>query len=115
MTKRAATACKKPGCPGLVRDGACSVCGVLRRQADRTHDQQRGSAAARGYDGRWQRLRLMYLRAHPLCEQCAAQGRTVAASEVHHRVAKRDGGSDAFNNLEALCKPCHSRITAAGG
>ncbi|MCZ6906662.1 MAG: hypothetical protein O7G28_05205, partial [Deltaproteobacteria bacterium] len=32
----------------------------------------RKSSAARGYGGRWRRLRLMTLRAHPLCnvEDC---------------------------------------------
>jgi 5-methylcytosine-specific restriction protein A len=113
--KRAGTACRKIGCAGIVRAGVCSACGPQRQRSDHRYDEQRGSSASRGYDARWRRLRLMFLHAHPLCAECAGQGRTVAASEAHHQVAKRDGGSDAFSNLVALCKPCHSRITAAGG
>lgn len=113
--KRAGSGCRTPGCPGIVRGGVCSVCGPRRGVLDRGYDQQRGSSAERGYDGRWQRLRGMYLRQHPVCVECAGQGRTVVATEVHHKIPKRAGGTDHFDNLLALCKPCHSRITVSGG
>lgn len=48
----------------------------------------------------------MYLRANPLCEECGA-----AAVDVHHIVPLRDGGTNAWDNLRALCHGCHSRIT----
>jgi len=54
----------------------------------------------------------MYLRSHPICEE---PGCGQAATDVHHRVAKRDGGLDQFKNLEALCHSHHSKRTAAGG
>jgi 5-methylcytosine-specific restriction protein A len=82
-------------------------------QAER--DAERGTAAQRGYDGRWQRLRQAFLNEHPLCAHCAAAGRVEAATDVHHLVPRRDGGSDADSNLQALCHACHSRVTAAGG
>lgn len=112
--KRPAAACKKPGCAGLVRDGVCSVCGPLRRQMQRAVDERRGSAASRGYDRRWQRVRSIYLRAHPLCADCMAERRVTAATEVHHITALRDGGTHDDANLMALCKMHHSRRTAAG-
>lgn len=112
--RRAACACRKPGCPGLVRDGTCSVCGLLRAQASRVHDERRGSASSRGYDRRWQRIRAVQLRSHPLCEDCAQGQRVVAASEVHHIVALRDGGTHEASNLLSLCKSCHSSRTAKG-
>jgi 5-methylcytosine-specific restriction enzyme A len=37
--------------------------------------------------------------------------RVVQATDVDHIVAKRDGGQDADNNLQALCHACHSRKT----
>ena len=49
----------------------------------------------------------MFLRANPLCASC---GR--AASEVDHIKAKRIGGEDDDENLQALCKSCHSSKTA---
>ena len=115
MPRRAARACTRPGCAGLVRDGVCSACGPLRRQSDAEHDKRRGTSAQRGYGGRWQRLRRMFLRANPLCAECANHGTTTAATDVHHMVARRDGGSDEWSNLQALCHSCHSKITAGGG
>ena len=115
MPLRAATVCRKPGCPGLVRDGKCSSCGPLRTQTDKTHDKRRGTSTQRGYGGRWQRLRLMFLRANPLCVLCESQDFVTAATDVHHITAKRDGGADEWDNLEALCHSCHSKLTGAGG
>lgn len=114
MPLRAGSACTRPGCPGIVRAGVCSECGPRKAQRDATYDRERGSAAARGYDRRWQRLRLMYLRSNPFCADCAAAGQVTQATEVHHKIAKRDGGLDQWENLQALCKPCHSKRTAAG-
>lgn len=65
---------------------------------------------------RWRRLRASYLSAHPVCEDCEAQGRTTIATEVHHirPIEERAGRPDdmrvlAFDpcNLRALCRPCH--------
>lgn len=115
MPRRAARACTRSGCPGLVRDGVCAGCGPTRRQTDAIVDQRRGTSAQRGYGGRWQRLRLMFLRSSPLCVACEAEGRVTAATDVHHLIARRDGGGDDWDNLQALCHSCHSRVTGAGG
>jgi len=115
MPMRAPTACRRFGCRGLVRGGVCSVCGPLPRPSQSEHDAQRGTAAQRGYDGRWQRLRLAFLAAHPLCAACAQAGRVEPATDVHHIVPRRSGGSDEESNLQALCHACHSHVTATGG
>jgi len=106
-------ACRQPGCSGLVRGGVCSVCGPQRAQSQAAHDSKRGTAAQRGYDGRWQRLRLVHLAAHPLCAMCLAAGRVTAATLVDHILPVRDGGellSEA--NLQSLCTECHASKTA---
>ena len=111
MPTRPGSACTNtPGCRGIVRSGRCSVCGP-KRQADQHYDQQRGTAAQRGYDRRWQRLRLLHLRAHPLCAECLRSGLVTQANEVDHILPKRLGGDDSDTNLQSLCKPCHSRKT----
>ena len=75
---------------------------------------RRGTAAQRGYDARWRRVRAWYLKRHPLCLDCQGEGRVAPATEVHHIVALRDGGTHEETNLTALCKSCHSRRTAKG-
>jgi 5-methylcytosine-specific restriction protein A len=114
MPSRSAYACSAPQCPGLVRAGVCSVCGPVRAQRSSHYDRERGSSAARGYGGRWQSVRRMFLRSSPVCVDCKAQGAVTAATEAHHVIARRNGGSDEESNLLALCKACHSRRTAAG-
>lgn len=66
----------------------------------------RPSASVRGYGGHWRRLRLAWLREHPLCFICAR-----CASEVDHLLAREKGGTDDPSNLRSLCKSCHSRKT----
>ena len=115
MPSKPGTPCTKPSCPGIVRAGVCSVCGPLRLTVQRQHDERRGTAAQRGYGANWQRLRTMVLNASPLCAECDRQGRVTPATDVHHKVKRRDGGPDTFENLEPLCHACHSAITARGG
>ena len=49
-----------------------------------------------------------------LCERCLAKGLTVLASEVHHRTKCHDNVElqVAWDNLEALCPPCHRPLQA---
>ena len=121
MPHAAARACAKDACTGLVRNGTCNVCGPIRRGKDRAYDQQRGTANERGYGATWQRLRRMVLASEPLCRRCKNGSEkiggvvmVVPATEVHHIIAKRNGGEDTFENLEPLCKSCHSKATAGG-
>ncbi|HMR01747.1 MAG TPA: HNH endonuclease [Candidatus Competibacter phosphatis] len=115
MPTKAKRGCSYPGCPALVSSG--SRCPAHQRHADQQRNQQidanRGTSTQRGYDARWRRIRLMYLRAHPLCVECAAHGRTTQATEVDHITPLANGGTHAEENLQALCKSCHSRKTAA--
>jgi 5-methylcytosine-specific restriction enzyme A len=99
--------CGYPRCPAVVQAGR--YCPAHARQSER----QRGSAAGRGYDARWQRLRRVFLLAHPWCECEEHRGKASAspASEVHHKIPMAQGGTHDESNLMALSKPCHSRIT----
>ncbi len=78
-------------------------------------ERQRGSAARRGYDQDWRRLRLVKLARDPLCEHCEARGQVTPAVEVDHvrRFRRRDGSIDHrlrldMKNLQSLCTPCHA-------
>lgn len=107
MPTRPPTACHQPGCAGLVRNGICSVCGPLRQSRDTAYDMRRGSSAARGYDGRWQKVREQVLLSDPLCAVCGA-----LAADVDHITPIRAGG-DILNrdNLQPLCRSCHNQKT----
>jgi len=74
------------------------------------------SAALRGYDHKWRRLRLWYIRQNPLCENCLRVGVTRQAADVDH-VRPFNGRDDVLrldvSNLMALCRACHNRKTHA--
>ena len=70
----------------------------------------RTSSAARGYDSRWRKYRLSYLRRHPLCVKCKAAGLITPATVVDH-IQPHKGDSSLFwepSNHQALCSSCHS-------
>lgn len=64
----------------------------------------------------WRKLRLQKLWSQPLCEDCTAEGNTVAATVVDHRHAISQGGAPfpTLDGLASLCASHHSRKTAAG-
>jgi len=67
---------------------------------------------------RWVQLRASYLQKHPLCELCLAEGYTKAAVDVHHKtpvesfstLAEMETACYSWENLQALCIPCHVKI-----
>ena len=60
----------------------------------------------------WERTRRAKLSANPLCEHCLARGKVVPATEVDH-IQPISKGGEWFNpdNLQCLCKSCHSLKT----
>ena len=84
-----------------------------KKKADAEYNKSR-PAAHDFYDSTaWRKLRAMYRRAHPLCEQCLREGRTTPANVVDHIVEIEDGGALLDpENLQALCYACHNRKTA---
>jgi 5-methylcytosine-specific restriction protein A len=78
----------------------------------REQDARRGTAAERGYDARWQAKRDQFLAEHPIC---LTPGCGKRATVAHHKIRRRDGGTDDPENLEARCDGCHSRLHAKSG
>ena len=59
-------------------------------------------------------MRRVFLSAHPLCRPCAANGFTVAATEIDHIVPVKHA-PDRFldaSNWQPICRPCHEVKTA---
>jgi 5-methylcytosine-specific restriction protein A len=108
--------CAAMGCGALVGSGT-RYCEAHQRAKYREIDRARGTTTQRGYDGTWQKLRLAFLAAHPLCEcdDCGAgRIRLTPADVVDHIVpiAKRPDLRLDWSNLRAMAKACHDRHTA---
>jgi len=76
---------------------------------------ERKSAARRGYGHKWRQARLGYLAKHPLCVHCESKGFVTAANELDH-ITPHKGDMALFwdsDNWQPLCKRCHSTKTAA--
>ena len=113
MPKMPKHPCGFPGCPNLT-DGR--FCEEHAKQENRRYERyQRDPATKRRYGRAWQRIRDRYAAAHPFCEECYKRGVLTPTEEIHHIKPLAHGGTHAENNLMALCKPCHSRITAEMG
>lgn len=75
-----------------------------------TAGKQHVVSPSRTYGRQWQALRRAYLAAHPVCE-C---GCGYPATVVDHRVPHNGDRAlmYAWDNLQAMTKPCHDRKTA---
>ena len=72
--------------------------------------QERGSASARGYGRRWQKLSRMFLQSNPLCACGCGNGAEVVDHKVPHR-----GDQTLFwdvANWQPMTKACHDAKTA---
>ncbi len=94
--------CTFPGCPALVRVGA--RCDAHKGPVSPA-DERRPNSNARGYTRTWRKLRLMVLRARPICQWTGCND---PAEHVDHIVSLRDGGTNELSNLQGLCGHHHS-------
>nr|DAZ00322.1 MAG TPA: HNH endonuclease [Caudoviricetes sp.] len=105
--------CRHPGCPGFCKPGQV-YCPT--HAPEFSSDAQRGSAAFRGYDHKWQVARRRYLQNNPLCAACMKKDRLEPATVVDHIIPHR-GNPRLFwdeRNWQPLCKSCHDRKTGGG-
>lgn len=110
MPSKSLRPCSYPGCPELVKSGKCER---HSKQAQQKQDDRRGSANERGYNYRWQKARLTYLRQHPLCVECERAGKIVPATVVDH-VTPHKGDQSLFwdvSNWQSLCAYHHNLKT----
>lgn len=113
MPVKPARPCSHPGCPELTHERFCEQ----HAKAEDAHYRkyQRDPKINRRYGSRWRKIRGAYVAQHPLCEDCLEAGRYTPVQEVHHILPLSREGTHDFSNLLALCKPCHSRISALDG
>ena len=70
----------------------------------------RPSAAQRGYDRQWYKVRAMKLSQNPLCEECILIGIVKSTDMVHHIIPVNEAPHLrlAMDNLQSLCMDCHA-------
>ena len=113
MPRRPKKPCGFPGCPNLTDGRYCEE--HERIMNERYNKYERPYDSSERYGSLWRKIRKRYIAAHPFCEKCLERGVAEKATEVHHIVPLSRGGTHAASNLMALCKSCHSRITAETG
>jgi len=113
MPKRAQIPCREPGCKARCNGPYCSAHERNNLAADDCHrrDRERGSAAARGYGRRWQRLREMVLARDPLCKIAILCDGMAPSVDADH-ILRKPLGDDSMENLQGACHACHSYKTA---
>lgn len=82
----------------------------LREKARKNNHQ---SEFTKLYNWDWRKFRDRYVKEHPLCIHCLANGILTPTQEVDH-IVPHQGDKDKFwdaDNLQALCKSCHSKKT----
>lgn len=128
MPGRPKSICRGPGCGKLI--AAPGFCEKHQQQVRKQQDERRGTAAERGYDSKWAKARVHYLRKHPLCVNCQLTNRLAAATVVDHIIPHRlkeaiDSGDeqriakaralfwDSAGNWASLCGTCHNSVAQA--
>jgi len=105
--------CKYQGCPNLTNGAYCDE--HKQYENHRYNKYQRNPDNAKLYGKNWNNISKAYRQAHPLCELCLSDNRLTAAVLVHHKRKLTDGGTNDYDNLQSLCRACHSRIHAEQG
>ena len=113
MPYKAMKPCGYPCCPALTDRQYCPEHQKL--VSSHYNRYERDPASKKRYGYQWQKIRALFLAVHPLCAECLVRGSATPASEVHHILPLSRGGTNDEANLAALCKPCHSAISARDG
>jgi len=113
MPFKARKPCAHHGCPRLVDSRYCPE--HAKAEAAQYNRYGRDRERDKYYGRPWKQIRAAYIAAHPLCEECRDDGRLMPAVIVHHKRKLTDGGTNDWENLQALCSECHSRLHAKRG
>lgn len=109
--------CAWPACNVLIRGS--SYCPKHQPAADeqrafqmkkvhRDYNDRRDESDGFYKTERWKKLSAYYRKHHPVCEECDG-----AASEITDHIKPRKTHPELsldWDNLRALCRPCHNRV-----
>ena len=119
MPKAPPRPCTKPGCPAYATERSrCDQHQVPVDERFRKSGRSRWprtSAASRGYDAAWRRLREAKLSADPFCQcdECTRTGALLQATVVDHiiPISERPDLRLEWDNLRSMTKAHHDRRT----
>jgi len=105
--------CNKHGFYNAIENTSCPKC---KKANNKTYDKtMRSKDRAKIYNSKkWKDVRVKALvRDELMCVMCRAKGIDAKAEEVDHILELQDRLDLAFelDNLQSLCKPCHSKKT----
>jgi 5-methylcytosine-specific restriction protein A len=111
VPSKPARSCKYPRCPNYSSDGTgyCTDHVHLYIPFVRGDDSRPSIYARAGYGAEWKQARARQLAAYPSCRYC---GRP--ATDVHHLVPVKRGGTHDSANLISLCGSCHNLVEPRG-
>jgi len=120
MANRPKRPCRFPRCNKLTvaKHGYCRE---HKKQVDQSYEKQRERPTTIYFTKRWQNLRKIVLNNQPFCADPYGDHKRygqigVPATEVDHVDGNPDNNfyerGHPQNNLQGLCKQCHSRKTA---
>lgn len=106
---KAARQCRNRQCPGTTVDasGYCEKCKPLYYKPWQKNNQQYKRMGGR----RLQTINKVFMREHPLCEECLRHGVHTMAVVRDHIIPLAEGGEDTTENSQALCYKCHDAKT----
>lgn len=112
MPRKPMRQCAINNCPNLVEKDGDIYCKEHKPKEEKKYNKYlRGYDANERYDSRWKKVRNIYIKAHPLCEECIKENRFIKATVVHHKLPIENGGDKYdLSNLESLCQSHHMSI-----
>lgn len=116
MPDRLRHPCNYPGCSALTHERYCAA---HQQVEQKRYNQEHPVDDAYYQSVAWRRLRTAYARSHPYCVDPYGDhkraGQQVPMTVVDHKVPRQQGGKDTWDNLQALCRPCHARKSIEEG
>lgn len=111
MPSKAKRQCKVFGCKNYARGNEAYCEEHLKQDNKKYNSYLRKYDANERYDSRWNRVRNIYIKQHPLCEECFKENKYTKATIVHHKKPIECGGDKYdIENLESVCDSCHQKI-----
>jgi len=104
--------CAFPLCAELTHDRYCERHKRVVDKQYNSHERDKAAASFYSKDARWLAIRKKKLQATPTCEECKFEKATTVD---HIKPISQGGDKYDWNNLQSMCRRCHSSKSAREG